>query len=1190
MNRLASRILRCLLSAALVFGSVPVSRAQVVEVAPKLNSGASLQTGGAVNALTGGVQAVSLSGITTLTTSGGLTTGPEIALTAPNASASGARLSVGTDLVAAARGLQLTPLAFTQTQPAALTPPNAALAAQPQSSLFRLPGEHDTARREASPAIGLMTEGPKLAALTNGGATESTAASLWNGFLRAARLGGPGDRPASAPNASLAPQSLRPNDLLPFRAQANNAPAVQPPSPGHAPETLKMITLDNGMEILIERQADVHNVDLSIAYGVGSRDESAGEEGISHYMEHLEYSGTANVKNWFRVIGALGGRQNAATTQDVTMYSHTLPSGMHTVNPENPDDKRSGLEYAIMLEQTRMGRRETTDAKVERERPIILQEMDGHAKVAYAAAQDRLRERMFVNPLNKGDIIGTKASLAAMNAEKIRRHAETFYTPRNTKVVIRGDVNVAEAERLVRRYFGTIHGRDLTDADKAKPARPPQPDLSEPAQTAEIVDSVSDPYAKRAAVHFGWKAPAAGTKEFEAAGVVATLLQRRLGIELVRKQKLALDLSMSMTHVRGPGTVSGVITAMPGVAPESLVAALDTEIAAIARGEFDERELERVLFAHAEGLGKAAQSADTLAMIAAVRGVSPAEAREQLVAEARRGMLIDVRGIQDDAASRELPEEAYDAFIQAATRRALAQARELVMRVAAESFASSGRTVVYTRTQASPQRTPDAIPDRPPAPDEAPTDLESYVLGLLQHTRWTPRPIPAASEAKLSNGAKLIVMSDPKAGDAMHAHVGFRQRSTAWDIRDKKLVPFVGKLLTQRTALRTREELEEFQQEQRISIRPRDANDHTVLEGSARGAATRTMLDLMAEMLTAPHDWTASDAELEEFKTWWKEWLRQHREDPRESTLWTTIRDILGKDHPSANATLTPDSLDLLTPAEIARLTRAHFAADNAVIVVVTALPADEVREYLEERLKAWKGSGPAPGPTAANDRLPQTAVSVVDTPGSDRAVVRVSGILAGPQNRNSPDFYAMNVANYILGDGYGARLWQGLRQAFGFAYTVGGGIVTDMANGMLSLVVETHADKARSAMDVMLSEVKGLREAPPTAIELISAKNQLVGSFVLSLNHLGTLASEALSLDLFGVPLSHFGAYPDKVMSVTAEAVRDFSGRIFDPATLGVTVAGDAHSIAPQIRHDLKDRSVNVFDLDGNEKARPKP
>ncbi len=123
--------------------------------------------------------------------------------------------------------------------------------------------------------------------------------------------------------------------------------------------------LDNGLRVLLKPVPTSTVVSTWIFYRVGSRNESPGVTGCSHWCEHMMFKGGGKLGKGevHTLVSNEGGRNNAFTDQDLTAYFETLP--------------KESFETALFIESERMRNSAFDPKEVESERQVIISEREG---------------------------------------------------------------------------------------------------------------------------------------------------------------------------------------------------------------------------------------------------------------------------------------------------------------------------------------------------------------------------------------------------------------------------------------------------------------------------------------------------------------------------------------------------------------------------------------------------------------------------------------------------------------------------------------------------------------------------------------------------------------------------------------------------------------------------------------------
>ena len=121
-------------------------------------------------------------------------------------------------------------------------------------------------------------------------------------------------------------------------------------------------TLSNGLQVVVIENHRAPVITNMVWYKVGAADESPGETGLAHFLEHLMFKGTPSIKpqEFSKIIARNGGQDNAFTTQDYTAYHEQVASDR--------------LELVLKMEADRMQNLKLSDAVVLPEREVVREE------------------------------------------------------------------------------------------------------------------------------------------------------------------------------------------------------------------------------------------------------------------------------------------------------------------------------------------------------------------------------------------------------------------------------------------------------------------------------------------------------------------------------------------------------------------------------------------------------------------------------------------------------------------------------------------------------------------------------------------------------------------------------------------------------------------------------------------------
>jgi zinc protease len=349
------------------------------------------------------------------------------------------------------------------------------------------------------------------------------------------------------------------------------AAAVRPPKLQY-----EMATLGNGLRVILSEDHSTPIVHVSVWYHVGSKNERPGRTGFAHFFEHMMFKGSKNVEpeSHTSIVASVGGRSNAYTTEDETVFWQTLPAQY--------------LPLVLWMEADRMATLRVDDEAFKREREVVKEERRMRVEnQPYGRLSEIIYDHAFTTHPYKHPTIGSMADLEAASIADVREFHRTFYVPENATLTVVGDFDAAQAMQLVTQYFGRV----------PKAAKPVPRDIPvEPPQTKE----------RRAVVEEAWPLPAVvvayhvtydGHPDAYPLHITSKILSdgqsARIPRELVYKKRLALTAFGSGNITEQPNLFYAVAIVQPGQTPQAAEQALVEEFEKLKREPVAEVELQR---------------------------------------------------------------------------------------------------------------------------------------------------------------------------------------------------------------------------------------------------------------------------------------------------------------------------------------------------------------------------------------------------------------------------------------------------------------------------------------------------------------------------------------------------------------------------------------------------------------------
>jgi zinc protease len=312
-------------------------------------------------------------------------------------------------------------------------------------------------------------------------------------------------------------------------------------------EGIRTTTLDNGLRVFLKPVPGAPVVTTMVAYKVGSADEDLDSTGLSHYLEHLMFKGTAKLMpgDIDKLTFRNGGANNAYTGEDYTIFHFDFP----------PDR----WEVALEIEADRMRNlRIDKEHEFEQEKGAVLNELARDEDIPWDLETKAILPLLFGKKAPYGHpVIGEPQHVRAATAKIIKAHYDRWYHPNNASLVVCGAFDPDAALAKIKNRFGSIPRAEL-------PARKPLPE-AKPARPArfEMESKFGVPR-----LLLGFNTVRSGDADYAALNVLESILgagrTSRLYKALVEGAEVATTVSASHSAGRYPGWFAIQVELLPG--------------------------------------------------------------------------------------------------------------------------------------------------------------------------------------------------------------------------------------------------------------------------------------------------------------------------------------------------------------------------------------------------------------------------------------------------------------------------------------------------------------------------------------------------------------------------------------------------------------------------------------------------
>ena len=238
-----------------------------------------------------------------------------------------------------------------------------------------------------------------------------------------------------------------------------------------------------------------------------------------------------------------------------------------------------------------------------------------------------------------------------------------------------------------------------------------------------------------------------------------------------------------------------------------------------------------------------------------------------------------------------------------------------------------------------------------------------------------------------------------------------------------------------------------------------------------------------------------------------------------------------------------------------------YYRPNRTILSVVGDISHQEIARALNEAFRSWPKGEPATAPVAPSK------VGTGETLRVNKELTQANIILGHEGvGRENPDYYAIQVMNYILGGGgFSSRTLDSIRNERGLAYSVYSYFSAEKGHGTFELVMQTKNETALEAIRIAKAEIRRMREELVTEQELSDAKDYLTGSFPLRFDTNRKVANFLAQVEYFQLGLDYPERYADFIKKVTREDVQHVAQKYLKPETLITVIVANQKKIGDQ-------------------------
>jgi zinc protease len=440
--------------------------------------------------------------------------------------------------------------------------------------------------------------------------------------------------------------------------------------------------------------------------------------------------------------------------------------------------------------------------------------------------------------------------------------------------------------------------------------------------------------------------------------------------------------------------------------------------------------------------------------------------------------------------------------------------------------------------------------------------------------------VPTWTTSKLSNGAQLIV-SERRGLPLISFSITFQGGANQFEVADKLgVAAFTTAMMREGTKTRDADALALALQMLGTSVGASIGDESGSVSFLSTTEKFAPTLGILADMLLNS---TFPAPALERLRAQRLVALANQNAQPGFIGNRVFSRVLYGTAHPFGQL---PDesTIKAVTRDDVVAFHRKYFEPGRAIVTVVGDIDTAGAKAAVEKALAGWEAGGAKPSfdyPPIPDGRA--TTIYLVDKPGAKQSVFNIG--LPGPP-RNTPDYMALQVMNFILGGHFQSRLNANIREEKGYSYGVNSGFAYGKGPGPFRAGGDVVSDKTDAALVEFMKELRGIHgDRPITDEEMQTAKDTLIQRLPAQFSSVSAIGSTITNLYLQDLPPDYYQNYAKAVRAVTKEDVLRVAKKYVDLDHLNIVIVGDRASVEGPLKA-TGIAPVVVLDAEGRQKS----
>lgn len=845
--------------------------------------------------------------------------------------------------------------------------------------------------------------------------------------------------------------------------------------------------LKNGLQVLFVESHKSPVISVQMWVRTGSADEKKGEEGISHFIEHLVFKGTRNFKmgEIASIIEGSGGELNAYTSFDQTVFYVTI--------------SKSFVDTGLSAICEMMGFPLFDPQEIDNEREVVIEEIKrGNDSLGRRASQ-LLFSTSYKKHAYGIPVIGFDKNIRKMSAKKIKSFYHSRYAPENMFLVVTGDFDSKEMKQKVSKVYSEIPKHKIKKVKRTKEPKQTKPRFA--IEESKFEQSIS---------YLAWKAPSIKHKDTAALDVLALILGQGDSSRLVNKLRIEAPTVNSIGASLFSVQEEGLFTISMGYNKENFTQALDETKSEIAR-----------LFTEAPSEAEM------------IKAISNLESEQYFSLETVDG-LARVAG-NSEFLMKDL--NYLDKY--------LAQVRKLkpldIVKVA-KKYLDPKTLSIATLTNAPKKETEKIVAafikdyTKDHKSFKVPAKLPSAVVKLPKFAKLIPNSGSETRKIKLSTGVSVLLRASEE------THIVSVKAAMLGGARLERtdqegMTELFGRTWMGGTKNQTESQIYQDIEEIAGAMSPVAGRNSIGLGIEVLSPFEEKASELFLDMLMNP---ILPQDVMDRERSIQLEQIKSKNDNPSQLCIRDFMQTLF-EGHPYAKDMIgSEESVTRVKNEELMTFWKKHLFRGNTTLILAGRYDEDMWLKKIEAATKPLRDGFAPIGKFPVGEVKNKIVFQKLEKEQS-HLVYGFRGLTIRDDDR-----FTLQVIQSILA-GQGGRLFLELRDKNSLAYSVSPLRLEGLDTGYFGAYIGCSPDKVAKALEMMKEQFQLLCEKKVDDHELLRAKRYLMGRHDIDLQRTGSVASSILYDDIYGVDYNETFQMGEKYFAVTADDIQRVANKIFN-------------------------------------------